>query len=268
MKMTKEERDTFVLNNHGKMTNDQLASTTGWAVTTIKSVKTRLGLIKKSQKRLDMEKYCLEKYPAEDAYTIAEVFSTKVDLVRDTLKALGIWESPSDIAKRELVGRLAGKFKILEHGLANEYSTIECEGCGHVIIRRTNNLTSNSVVCPSCDNTVDAIPTGKTYEYPDDEEYAHLYIAKVGTLVKIGVSKEPSSRLGAVVRSGSLGGFSILATHTTSRRLAVPIERGLLEELAEFKYSGPRFDGSTEVLNLPEEVLLKVLERPFWNHKN
>lgn len=260
-KMTKEDRDSYVQNNFGGQTNEQLARNTGWSVTTIKSIKTRLGLAKKSKKRLELEVYCLENYPSEDAYQIAELFDTKVDLVRDTLKFLGIWVSPSDEAEQHLGKTISEKFKLVIYGKAANMSSFECLSCGHLFEKRTNNVVSGGMSCPSCGSSVGRV--ADTYQvvmdYPDADEYCYLYLAKVGTaLVKVGVSKEPRVRIGAVSRSSGTEVQLVYELLCANRLGACGKENAIKEYFKELKYSGPVFEGSSECFYID-----KVLEHPF-----
>lgn len=260
-KMTKEARDSYVQNYYGSQTNEQLAGNTGWSVTTIKSVKTRLGLAKKSKKRLELEAYCLGKYPTEDAYQIAAIFNTKVDLVRDTLKFLGIWISPSEEAEQHLKKTISEKFKLLTYGKAANMSSFGCLSCGHEFEKRTNNVVSCGVSCPSCGSSVGRVADSyrEVEDYPDAGEYCYLYLAKVGaTLVKVGVSKEPRVRVGAISRSSDKEVQLVYELLCSDREEAQEKERVIKRYFKEVKYVGPVFEGSSECFYID-----KVLEHPF-----
>jgi hypothetical protein len=152
-KMSKEDRDIFVERNHSTMTGNELVGATGWSLTTIKSIKRRLGTQRKSSRVLEMEEYAVRNY---DGYSItdkdiADKFEMKHDNVRDSLKFLGIYKSPSTIAAEALFRRYSRYFNFLsDYKDTKSGLTLECKSCGEITTKRANSLVTNRFSCKKC----------------------------------------------------------------------------------------------------------------------
>lgn len=149
MKMSKDGRDSFVKDNYNKLSNKKLAEQTGWSLTTIKSVKVRLGLVKKNSKRLELESYCVDNYPRLTIEQISIDQNTKVDNVRDTLKLLGLW-SPQGSGEASFYKRFSENFLILsKYRGAHGVISLQCKRCGKEHTKRANNFVSIRFKCCS-----------------------------------------------------------------------------------------------------------------------
>lgn len=147
MKMNKDERDDYVKQYSGSLTIAQLAEHTGWGITTIKSVRIRLGLVTKNKKRAELENYCKNYYPSKSLDEIASECNTKIDNVRDTLKYLGLWK-PSSNSESTFKGMFEKNFIILtKYRNAHSGITIQCRVCGKEYTKRANNFVSNRFKC-------------------------------------------------------------------------------------------------------------------------
>jgi hypothetical protein len=91
MKMSKEDRDAYVLEHQDK-TRGELVTDTGWSLTTIKSVRKRLGVGVLTDRDTEIADYILAQ-PTEDDYYIAQQLGCKVDKVRDTKIRLGVYST-------------------------------------------------------------------------------------------------------------------------------------------------------------------------------
>ena len=153
MKLSKQERDEYVEKHYKIKTNNQLAEDTGWSLTTIKSIKRRLGLVKKTEKLLEVERYCLDNYDGVNITDkdIATLYGMKHDNVRDILKSLGMYKGPSDIAADLLKLKYSGRFKIVSRYAGTKTNLrLECRSCGGVYDKLANFLVTMNFQCPKC----------------------------------------------------------------------------------------------------------------------
>lgn len=244
MKLTKEDRDEFVLNNYNNMTNVQLAEGTGWGMTTIKSVKRRLGLAKKSQKVLDMEAYALEHYPTKDDKEIAEVFGMKHDNVRDALKSLGIYQSQGYAAYLRIVEEYKDSFEFFDDYITcKDRIKLRCVVCGKEHYQRPNDLVTKGFYCSH-------IPEGNS----------RLYVMKSDDMYKIGYSNNPLNRLLAIKDSSNLERLELLHSFEGDCDYIRATEKYLHMRYRHKNCElGGIFDGSTEFFYLSPQDLEEIL---------
>lgn len=151
MKMTKQDRDSYVLQNHSNETNTQLATSTGWSLTTIKSIKRRLGIVSSPQVA-KVRTYILER-PDMSYQEIADTLGMKIDNVRDTAKALGMVDvTTSDKAFNVLRARFHGRFKFSrgDYITNKERIPITCRACNFSFTARPNTMVTDGLACPGC----------------------------------------------------------------------------------------------------------------------
>ena len=146
--MSKEDRDTYVENNYSSKTNKQLAADTGWSETTIKSIKTRLGVVKSSRVK-ELEEYVLSNgiKSVDEVNNAAIVLGCKPDKIRDVMKSLGIFESQSDKAFEALKLKYTGKFIFGEYKNTKAYVELTCVECKAVHYKRPNDLVTYNFSC-------------------------------------------------------------------------------------------------------------------------
>lgn len=127
MKLDKNLRDEYVLNNYQKLTNKQLAEDTGWSETTIKAVKRRLGLVK-SKANIELREFIINNKEMEPR-EVAEQLGIKIDTVIDTLKYLGLYIHPT---LKRIKKELEDKYIIEESNITNNRDkiTYTCKKCG------------------------------------------------------------------------------------------------------------------------------------------
>lgn len=260
-KMTKEERDSYVLENHERCSNKEVAETTGWSMTTIKSVKRRLNLVK-SERAEEIKNYLLE-YPDVSYLEASYALGAKIDNVRDIAKALGRTNvSYADRGFSRLVSEFEGRF-IFER---SEYSSNKdkinatCSTCGNVITRRGMDMLQNGMFCEYCE--------------PRDSRDTFVYILELQETMaeeeigqfKVGVSCNVKSRVMSVKSSGKLGHLEIVDTVACpSRDVALSIERAIHKKLKNFQVYGDLkvFDGSTEIFETSLDRVLEALRASF-----
>jgi hypothetical protein len=127
MKLDKNVRDEYVLNNYQKLTNKQLAEDTGWSETTIKAIKRRLGLVK-SKANIELREFILSNKDTEPR-DIALTLGIKIDTVIDTLKYLGLYIHPTI---KRIKKELEDKYIVEESNIVNNRDkvTYTCKKCG------------------------------------------------------------------------------------------------------------------------------------------
>lgn len=108
MKMSKEDRDAYVWEHRDK-TRAALVSATGWSLTTIKSVRKRLGIGVLTDRDIEIGDYILDN-PDMCNEDIAATLLCKVDKVRDTKTRLGV-----PINTRRVVRKSVASYVYLIH---------------------------------------------------------------------------------------------------------------------------------------------------------
>ena len=156
MKLSKQERDEYVYHNYKRLTNKQLAESTGWSSTTIKSSMVRQGLSKIENKALEAAKEYILKY--SDSYSaleISEELGCKADKVRDLQKSLGIWRSPEDMAFLSLQKKYEGIFLLERKDYINCKVNIKavCCVCNTERFTRPNRMVTENILCSVCEKT-------------------------------------------------------------------------------------------------------------------
>lgn len=151
MKLDKNLRDEYVLNNYQKLTNKQLAEDTGWSETTIKAVKRRLGLVK-SKANIELREFIINNKEMEPR-EVAEQLGIKIDTVLDTLKYLGLYIHPTI---KRIKKELEDKYIIEESNITNNRDKVTyiCRKCGDTKSRDARyilqDITRGKVVLCRC----------------------------------------------------------------------------------------------------------------------
>ena len=151
MKLTKQERDDYVLLKYKVETNKQLAINTGWSETTIKSSLSRQGLSRKGKtsRTKEIEEYI--KNNDKDDTILAQELGCKIDRVRDVRKSLGMYKSPSDKAFDSIVKHLPTFTLRREDYVTNKVSMkVVCKQCNHTTYPKPNDITTFGHTCAPC----------------------------------------------------------------------------------------------------------------------
>lgn len=245
MKMSKLERDDFVLNNHEEMTGQQLAETTGWSLTTIKSVKRRLGLVKGGL--YDRVKKAAEENPDLTATEVAHNLGSKPDNVRDIFKALGISRvTKEDHAFGRLQDTIEGKFTISREDYVNTKTRapFKCIVCGYESMLRPNDVITKDKSCVRCEEAID----GRSYVYVIGLRKDAL---NENSLYKIGKSDVPDRRLKQLKADEpeEYVDAHIAAQFPVESHEVFRVERELHNIFKDSQVYGPHriFEGSTEI---------------------
>lgn len=142
MKMSKEDRDTYV-SLHTNKTIKQLAIETGWADSTIKACRRRLGLSKAHPKELEIIELAKE---GLGPYEIAEVIDVRGDIAGDILRKHGL-------ENYRFMKSIIEKYPTLDFSKSKYINTktaieFKCKSCGTLTSKRPNDLVTNKYTCP------------------------------------------------------------------------------------------------------------------------
>lgn len=262
--MTKEKRDQFVLDNYESMSGQTLANETGWSLTTIKSVKRRYGLQKKSAKVLEMEEYARANYDGVTCTDkdIAKLFGMKHDNVRDALVHLGIYISEWDkvVARVDSLIHHSTYEKLSEYSNVHDTVELRCRECGDVRNVRVNNITEG---------------------FECRHEKHTLYLMTDGVHYKIGRSRNPIRRAERVNedrkrKDPSAPSVELIAAYGGSFGEVMRAEKYWHQQFAHLRCFGesgadplyPVFDGYTEFFDLDPQSLRRFILAPIENSEN
>ena len=154
MKMTKQDRDNYVLENYLRATNSQLAAATGWSVTTIKSSLIRQGLSRRVNKKLEEDKRYIQAHNNLTDLEISKNLGCKVDKVRDLRKALSIFNTVHSKIQKRIEEQYEGLFyNIGEYKGSKEPISYTCCQCDTVRTSRADVLANKGAKCQVCTKT-------------------------------------------------------------------------------------------------------------------
>ena len=258
MKMTKQDRDSYVLQNHSIKTNAQLVTSTGWSLTTIKSIKRRLGVVSSPQVT-KLRTYILENR-GMTYQEIADTLGMKIDNVRDTAKALGMVDvTASDKSFNTLHARFQGRFKFSrgDYITNKERIPITCRGCNFSFTARPNTMVTDGLDCPGCSPRWQDKPAVlyvmELQETGDEYEIGRF---------KVGIALNADKRRQTLLRSEGYDHLMVMDEYAMpNMSTARAIETAVHKILKNFNVYGSAslFDGSTEIFEIDLSTIRQAI---------